>query len=111
MIRVGILGASGFVGAELLRLLAAHPEFVPTKLFGDSRAGQRVASVHPHLALAYPGLVVNSYADDVLEDLDLLFAALPHGESQRLAAKIVHSGTIFVDLGADFRLNSPEDYA
>jgi N-acetyl-gamma-glutamyl-phosphate reductase len=111
MIRVGILGASGFVGAELLRLCALHPDLRPVKLFGSSQAGQRLADVHPHLALAYPETVVNSYADDALDGLDLVFAALPHGESQILATKIVDSGTFFVDLGADFRLDSPEDYA
>jgi N-acetyl-gamma-glutamyl-phosphate reductase len=111
MIRVGILGASGFVGAELLRLCALHPHFHPEKLFGSSRAGQRLGDVHPHLALAYPDAVVNSYTAGALDGLDLVFAALPHGQSQRLAAEIVESGTIFVDLGADFRLDSPEDYA
>ena len=54
MIDVAILGASGFVGAELLRLCAGHPELRPARLFGDSQAGRRSATVHPHLAPAYP---------------------------------------------------------
>lgn len=110
MIRVAILGASGFVGAELLRLCAQHPRLRPAKLFGSSQAGQSLDSVHPHLALAYPDALVNSYAPDELEGVDLVFAALPHGHSQAIAADIVARGIPFVDLGADFRLNDPDDY-
>ncbi|HEY0111677.1 MAG TPA: N-acetyl-gamma-glutamyl-phosphate reductase [Allosphingosinicella sp.] len=110
MIRVGILGASGFVGAELLRLCAGHPELRPTKLFGSSRAGEALEAVHPQLALAYPGAVLNSYAADALEDVDLLFAALPHGESQAVARDAIERGIPFVDLGADFRLKDAADY-
>lgn len=111
MIRVAILGASGFVGAELLRLCAQHPALRPEKLFGSSQAGQRLDSVHPHLALAYPGAVVNSYAPAALDDgVDLVFAALPHGHSQAVARDVIERGIPFVDLGADFRLDSAEDY-
>lgn len=111
MIRVAILGASGFVGAELLRLCAQHPRLRPAKLFGSSQAGQRLDVVHPHLALAYPEAVVNSYAPDALDEgVDLVFAALPHGHSQALAREIIDRGIPFVDLGADFRLDSAADY-
>jgi N-acetyl-gamma-glutamyl-phosphate reductase len=111
MIRVAILGASGFVGAELLRLCAQHPLLRPTKLFGSSQAGQKLDSVHPHLALAYPNETVNIYAPEALDEgVDLVFAALPHGHSQALAADVIARGTPFVDLGADFRLDSARDY-
>ncbi|HEU0098006.1 MAG TPA: N-acetyl-gamma-glutamyl-phosphate reductase [Allosphingosinicella sp.] len=110
MIRVAILGASGFVGAELLRLCAQHPVLRPSKLFGASRAGQPLAAVHPHLALAYPDSRVNSYAPEALGGVDLVFAALPHGESQAIAPDIIGRGIPFVDLGADFRLDSAADY-
>jgi len=111
MIRVAILGASGFVGSELLRLCAQHPRLVPAKLFGSSQAGQRLESVHPHLALAYPGATVNSYAAEALDEgVDLVFAALPHGHSQALARDVIERGIPFVDLGADFRLDSASDY-
>ncbi|HLL32080.1 MAG TPA: N-acetyl-gamma-glutamyl-phosphate reductase [Allosphingosinicella sp.] len=112
MIRVAILGASGFVGAELLRLCAQHPQLRPSKLFGSSQAGQELASVHPNLALAYPGATVNSYAPETLDEgIDLVFAALPHGHSQSVADDIIERGIPFVDLGADFRLKDPGDYA
>jgi len=110
MIRTAILGASGYVGGELLRLIAAHPELTPAKLFGDSKAGQKLGTVHPHLAAAYPDAVVEQFEKRALENVDLVFAALPHGHSQRLAATILESGIPFVDLGADFRLNDAETY-
>jgi N-acetyl-gamma-glutamyl-phosphate reductase len=112
MIRVAVLGASGFVGAELLRLCAQHPGLRPAKLFGSSRAGERLDDVHPHLALAYPDAVVNSYAPEALDDgVDLVFAALPHGQSQAVARDVIERGIPFVDLGADFRLDTADDYA
>jgi N-acetyl-gamma-glutamyl-phosphate reductase len=110
MIRTAILGASGYVGGELLRLLAAHPEFAPISLFGDSRAGQGLGQVHPHIAAAYPDAVVERFEEDALDGLDLVFAALPHGHSQKLAARILEEGIPFVDLGADFRLNDAATY-
>ena len=111
MIRTAILGASGYVGGELLRLCAAHPHLTPTRLFGDSKAGQPVAEVHPHVAPAYPGLIVERFAEEALEGIDLLLAALPHGESQKTAGAILKRGIPFVDLGADFRLSDPQEYA
>jgi N-acetyl-gamma-glutamyl-phosphate reductase len=112
MIRVAIFGASGFVGAELLRLCAQHPRLRPVKLFGSSQAGQPLDLVHPHLALAYPGAAVNSYAPEALDEgVDLVFAALPHGHSQAVAPDMIARGLPFVDLGADFRLDSAGDYA
>jgi N-acetyl-gamma-glutamyl-phosphate reductase len=110
MIRTAILGASGYVGGELLRLLAAHPQFTPAKLFGESKAGQRVGAVHPHLAAAYANAAFEKFEDGALDALDLVFAALPHGHSQRLARTILDSGIPFVDLGADFRLNDAATY-
>ncbi|MEA3061385.1 MAG: N-acetyl-gamma-glutamyl-phosphate reductase [Sphingomonadales bacterium] len=110
MIRAAILGASGFVGAELLRLLDLHPGIEPVALFGDSQAGQPLADVHPHLAVAYPGLTVERYSPGAWAGADLVFAALPHGRSQDVAADILATGARFVDLGADFRLDSAEAY-
>ena len=110
MIRTAILGASGYVGGELLRLIAAHPEFVPAKLFGESRAGHPLGAVHPHLAAAYPDAPVEKFEDGALDGIDLVFAALPHGHSQRVAALILDKGIPFVDLGADFRLDDAATY-
>ena len=110
MIRTAILGASGYVGGELLRLLAAHPRLAPVKLFGDSKAGQRAGAVHPHLAAAYPDALIEKFAGDALDGIDLVFAALPHGHSQRVASAILEKAIPFVDLGADFRLDDAATY-
>src|SRR5947209_13070121 len=99
-INVAILGASGFVGAELLRLCAGHPALSPALLFGDSQAGAALDAVHPHLALAYPGMQIERYAPEALGGADLVFAALPHGQSQAVAPEIIARGIPFVDLGA-----------
>ena len=109
MIRTAILGASGYVGGELLRLIAAHPELTATRLFGESKAGQKLGAVHPHLAAAYPAATVEKF-DGTLDGIDLVFAALPHGHSQRVAASILDKGIPFVDLGADFRLDGADTY-
>ncbi len=109
-IQVAIFGASGFVGAELLRLCAAHPALEPARLFADSQAGKSVAEVHPHLAPAYPSLALEKYEPSRLDDIDLVFAALPHGHSQQVAPDILGRDLPFVDLGADFRLDDPAEY-
>lgn len=110
MVQTAILGASGFVGGELLRLCAAHPQLRPARLFGDAQAGSKLAAVHPHLALGYPDLVVEQFAEGSLDGIDLVFAALPHGLSQTIAPAILDREIAFVDLGADFRLQDPEAY-
>ena len=109
MIRTAILGASGYVGGELLRLIAAHPELRATKLFGESKAGRPVAETHPHLAAVYAG-EFEKFGESGLDDVDLVFAALPHGHSQRVAPEILDRGVPFVDLGADFRLDDGATY-
>src|SRR5437868_5184708 len=109
MIRTAILGASGYVGGELLRLIAVHPELRVTKVYGESKAGHAVGAVHPHIAAAYPEALFERF-EGSLEGIDLVFAALPHGHSQRLAQSILDRDIPFVDLGADFRLNDAATY-
>ena len=105
MINVAILGASGYVGGELMRLIDAHPSMRVGTAFGASSAGEPVAAAHPHLALAYPEMRFAAWDAALLTGADLIFAALPHGETQRLADELLAPGVPLVDLGADFRLN------
>ena len=110
MIRVAILGASGYVGGELLRLIAAHPAMEVAVAFGSSTAGRPVADVHPHLALAYPHMMLAVWTPELLATTDLILAALPHGETQRVADDLLAPGIPIVDLGADFRLRNAADF-
>ncbi|MEV6692583.1 N-acetyl-gamma-glutamyl-phosphate reductase [Micromonospora sp. NPDC051196] len=107
-IRVAVAGASGYAGGELLRLLAGHPEFDLVTATAHSQAGQRVDSVHPQLV----GLD-HTFAETVPETLaeaDLVFLALPHGQSAALAAQLP-AGVRVVDLGADHRLADGDAWA
>ena len=108
MIRVAILGASGFVGGELMRLLASHPGIEVARAFGASSAGKPIRDLHPHLALAFADDRFDAWDPASLDGCDLVFAALPHGESQRLVDAL--GDRKIVDLGADFRLDTAEQY-
>jgi N-acetyl-gamma-glutamyl-phosphate reductase len=110
MIRAAILGASGYVGGELMRLIAGHPAMEVGVAFGASNAGQPVSAIHPHLALAYPDAAFANWGAGLLNGCDLIFAALPHGETQRLADELLAPEIPFVDLGADFRLDSAAEF-
>ncbi len=102
--RVGVFGASGYAGAELLRLAAGHPHFDIVLATGDSRAGARVGDVYPSLAATYPDLVLAPPDPAQAEGLDLVFLALPHGASQDLVPYLRKRAGVVVDLAADFRL-------
>ena len=108
MTAIGILGASGYTGAELLRLLLAHPEVEIRALTANKNAGQPVAALLPHLAgLPLPDLCRN---EDVNYDgLDLVFCALPHGTTQDVIAALPAKIRV-VDLSADFRLADTKQY-
>ncbi|MBV9451959.1 MAG: N-acetyl-gamma-glutamyl-phosphate reductase [Streptosporangiaceae bacterium] len=100
--RIAVAGASGYAGGELLRLLTAHPDVEIGPLSAQASAGVPVTAVHPHLAgLADAAFVATDPA--VLAGADLLFTALPHGESAKLVAGLP-SDLMVIDLGADFRL-------
>src|SRR5580693_7028482 len=103
--RVAVAGASGYAGGELLRLLAAHPDLELAAVTADSSAGKTVGEVHPHLAgaPALAGLTLQPHEPDLLGATDLVFLALPAGQSAVTAAQIPGT-TKVVDLGPDFRL-------
>ncbi len=108
--KVGVVGASGYAGIELLRLCAAHPELeVAVATAGDHR-GDRVARHSPSLAASYPNLVYSPTDPVELDGLDLVFLALPHGRSQHLVPDLGSRVGAVVDLAADFRLRDPSLY-
>jgi N-acetyl-gamma-glutamyl-phosphate reductase len=108
--KAGIVGASGYTGAELLRLLAGHPEFEVATVTAHAHAGQLVGEHTPSLAAVYPGLQYEAVSADALSGLDLVFCALPHGESQRIVPELRGRVGLIVDLAADFRLKDPSLY-
>ncbi len=108
--RVGIMGASGYTGAELLRLCAGHPDLEVVVAGAESQAGQPLASLYPSLAAAYPDLAFTALGPADLAGLDLVFLALPHGESQKLVPDLLGTVKVLVDLSADFRLRDPALY-
>jgi N-acetyl-gamma-glutamyl-phosphate reductase len=107
--KVGVAGASGYAGAELLRLLSGHGSFEVAVATGQRNEGASIAQHTPSLAASYPDLVYAPTSAASLEGLDMVFLALPHGASQAIVPGLMGSVGHVVDLGADFRL-APETY-
>ena len=112
--KIGILGASGYTGAELLRLLIRHPKVEIALLTADRKAGQAMGDVFPQFApYDLPRLVAIDSIDWVSAGLDLIFCALPHATTQKVLKDVLAKvpETKIVDLSADFRLSDPAAYA
>jgi len=103
-IRVAVIGATGYAGAELVRILARHPAVELVGLAGRGRSAEPVETVHPHLATT--GLTI----DEVTPEAEAVFLALPHGVAVERVPIIVETGATVIDLGPDFRLRDPADY-
>ncbi len=108
--KAGVVGASGYGGTELLRLCAAHPELDVVVATGGESAGELVGDRTPSLAAAYPALRYETTDPALLSGLDVVFFAMPHGESQRLVPEVAGHAGLVVDLAADFRLSDPSLY-
>ncbi len=108
--RAGIIGASGYTGAELMRILDGHPGVEVTYVTAHSYAGKTVTELYPHLH-RYAGARFRSFdADEAAASADLHFIALPHGESMQVVPGLLEGGVKVVDLSADYRLSDPELY-
>ncbi|MER6290058.1 N-acetyl-gamma-glutamyl-phosphate reductase [Streptomyces sviceus] len=107
-VRAAVAGASGYAGGEVLRLLLAHPEVEVGALTGNSNAGQRLGSLQPHL-LPLADRVLQETTADVLAGHDVVFLALPHGQSAAVAEQL-GPDVLVVDMGADFRLKDAADW-
>jgi N-acetyl-gamma-glutamyl-phosphate reductase len=110
MLRVGIVGASGFTGAELLRIAAQHPQYEVALATGDTQAGQRLAELYPSLAAAYPSLEFERFDLERAAGLDIVFLGLPHEASLILAPQLVGRVGCVVDLSAAYRLKDARHY-
>jgi N-acetyl-gamma-glutamyl-phosphate reductase len=106
--KIGLVGGSGYAGGELLRLLAGHPHFEVEAISAHSNAGEAITSIHPHLQ-SYADRIFTPFVPADFADCELIFLALPHGESAKVIAELPQSAKI-VDLGADYRLKSEDSW-
>lgn len=109
-LKVGVFGASGFAGAELMRLMASHPVFEVALATADSQAGGRLGDLYPSLAPAYPDVTLTAAEPADADGLDVVFLALPHGASQHVVPELRKRAGVIVDLAADFRLKDAALY-
>lgn len=110
MIKVAILGATGYTGTELARLLYAHPAVKIVFLSSESHAGSSFSAVHPQFLGQIDLKLNNMQLDAIPAEVDLVFCALPHGESAAVVPGLMKKGLRVIDLSADFRLGSAELY-
>ena len=108
MIKVGIIGVSGYAGAELLRLLLNHDEVKVVSIGARSYQGQPISDLYPSFYKVCDMICESD--EDVLQKAELIFASLPHGLSEKYAKYCDENNKKFIDLGADFRLDSEQDY-
>ena len=109
-LKTAVLGASGYTGGELLRLLSGHPHVTVTTVTGDKSAGLPVTSLFPHLDAVHALVLEPLNVDHVLKTVDLVFSALPHTTSMNPVAKCVQAKIPVIDLSADYRLRQAATY-
>ncbi len=109
-VRAGIVGANGFLGGELVRLLASHPFVQLTALVAGKSAGRRLSELRPALRGPGDGLLEAFDADVLAQRCDVVFLALPHGESAVAGRELVARGVRVIDLGSDFRIVDPAEH-
>lgn len=110
MIRVGVLGATGYAGIETVRILTCHPEVKITKLISKSFAGKKISEVYPSLKNICDIECEELDTNDIARSCDVVFTALPHGASKTIIPEIYNMGVKVIDLSGDFRYNSKEVY-
>jgi N-acetyl-gamma-glutamyl-phosphate/LysW-gamma-L-alpha-aminoadipyl-6-phosphate reductase len=110
MLRIGIIGGSGYVGSELLRLLLIHPQVEVTMVTSRQSAGEFIFNIHPNLRGLTQLKFVPQDMAELQKNCDLIFTATPHGGSVNLVPKLLEAGLKVIDMSADFRLKKPADY-
>lgn len=112
-VRVSVIGATGYAGVELVRILAPHPMVEIAGITSDSYEGKSIQEVFPHLrplGHRLPPRLLGHQAEEAVTGADVVFTSLPHGHAMGLARKVVGEGKYLIDLGADFRLKDPGSY-
>jgi N-acetyl-gamma-glutamyl-phosphate/LysW-gamma-L-alpha-aminoadipyl-6-phosphate reductase len=109
-LKIGIIGGTGYVGGELLRLLLLHPQAEVTMVTSRQSAGEYVFNVHPNLRGLTQLKFVPQDMNELQKNCDLIFTATPHGGSVNLVPKLLEAGLKVIDMSADFRLKNPADY-
>ena len=110
MVKVGIIGASGYTGAELLRLCAQHPEVEVVAATGDSQAGTLASHLYPSVAAAYPNLVFEEFSVERFAGLDVVFLGIPHEAALEIAPQLTGKVGCIIDLSAAYRLKDASLY-
>jgi len=108
--RVGIVGATGYGGAELLRILYSHPHFEITALYTSSQQGRDIHAHYPHVTGIIPSTLEEIDPIKMAKDTDVVFLAVPTGIASQLAPELLAAGCVVIDLSGDFRLKKTEDY-
>jgi N-acetyl-gamma-glutamyl-phosphate reductase len=114
MIKVGIIGVTGYTGIELLRLLSLHPNVEVIQVYTESYSGLEITAIYPHL-VGLTHIKGKKFSAESIDELvqancDVVFMALPHGHAITSAPALLAAGIKVIDLGADFRLKNPDDY-
>lgn len=111
MVKVAVVGASGYTGVELVRILHNHPEVVITSVTSEQSAGKRLSAVFPSLRGRYDLLLEPLDPERIAEKADIIFTALPHKASMGVVPTFLRAGKAVIDLSADYRLHDPNEYA
>ncbi|HEY4553036.1 MAG TPA: N-acetyl-gamma-glutamyl-phosphate reductase [Bacillaceae bacterium] len=108
--KAGIVGATGYGGAELIRILNHHPQFELASLYSSSRQGESINNQYPHLTGCASHVLEEIDAYRMAQELDVIFLAVPSGVASQMAPELAGAGCTVIDLSGDFRLNNPSDY-
>jgi N-acetyl-gamma-glutamyl-phosphate reductase len=111
MLKAAVVGASGYTGIELIRILHNHPEFAVTSVTSEQSAGKRLSDVFPSLGGRYDNMLEPLLPEKIAENVDIIFTALPHKAAMAVVPAFLAAGKVVIDLSADYRLHDPEVYA